>query len=146
MGPQQMAMMRMRMQQQHNMMRGMEPGMGMGGPGMMANGGGGGMEMIGPNGMMMRSGGPLQRPPMGPMMGGMGMMGGHHPQMQHPMGSRPPPPEYGMTSQVPFSFYLSLSIILFIGSVGIFQFIEFTYRTYLPNPLYHTLGFFGLIV
>jgi hypothetical protein len=48
--------------------------------------------------MMMRPG--MQRPPMGAMMGGMGMMGGHHPQMQHPMGNRPPPPEYGMTAQV----------------------------------------------
>jgi hypothetical protein len=54
------------------------------------------MDMMGPNGMMMRPG--MQRPPMGAMMG---MMGGHHPQMQHPMvGSRPPPPEYGMTAQV----------------------------------------------
>merc|ERR1719410_3128497 len=84
------------------------------------------MEMMGPNGMMMRQGmgpGPPGMPGMGPGMGprpGQGhpgmmqgpgngmmghgpmgqMMGPGHPGMQHgPMGSRPPPPEYGMSQQ-----------------------------------------------
>ena len=110
-GMSQMAMMRMRMQQ--GMMREGGPM-----PNMMPNGAG--MEMMGPNGMMMRgSVGP--NGPNGPM-GGMprtsGMMQGHgngmmpgmnmqgnmmgpgHPAMQHGMSNRPPPPEYGMTSQV----------------------------------------------
>merc|ERR1719186_1775945 len=93
MSPQEMAMMRMQMQQQ---MRPGEPGMNMPQrPNMM------------PNGMMMRPGGPngqmgMMGGPNGMMQGA--MMGGHpamsgHPAMQQGMGNRPPPPEYGMSSQ-----------------------------------------------
>ena len=124
---QQMAMMQQRMRMQHQgMMRAGEPM-----PNMMSNGSG--MEMMGPNGMMMRQGmgpGPGMQgmgPGMGPrpgqahpgmmqggpgpgMMGPMGqMMGPGHPGMQHgPMGNRPPPPEYGMSQQVmcPVNSYL----------------------------------------
>ena len=118
MNQQQMQMMRMRMQQQ-GMMRSGEPM-----PNMMPNGSG--MEMMGPNGMMMRGGlgpggpqagmmggmGPRQPGMMqgnggmmGPginMAGGPGMLGPGHPAMQHHgmQASRPPPPEYGMSSQV----------------------------------------------
>merc|ERR1719397_467768 len=117
MNQQQMQMMRMRMQQQ-GMMRSGEPM-----PNMMPNGSG--MEMMGPNGMMMRGGlgpggpqagmmggmGPRQPGMMqgnggmmGPginMAGGPGMLGPGHPAMQHHgmQASRPPPPEYGMSSQ-----------------------------------------------
>merc|ERR1719410_1600649 len=71
-----MQMQRMRMQQHQGMMRAGEPM-----PNMMSNGSG--MEMMGPNGMMMRQG-----------------MGPGPPGMPHgPMGSRPPPPEYGMSQQ-----------------------------------------------
>ena len=101
---------------------------------MMSNGSG--MEMMGPNGMMMRQGmGP--GPPGMPGMGGMGprpgqghpgmmqggpgngmmghgpmgqMMGPGHPGMQHgAMGSRPPPPEYGMSQQVMSEKYFTAS-------------------------------------
>ena len=115
-----MAMMRMRMQQHQGMMRAGEPM-----SNMMSNGSG--MEMMGPNGMMMRnsmgpngpgmgmggmprtSGHPaMMQGPGNGMMHGMNMMGpGHpsHPAMQHGMannmgGNRPPPPEYNMSQQV----------------------------------------------
>ena len=122
MTPQQMAMMRMRMQQQQMQMRGMEAGMP---PGMMANGSG--MEgMMGPNGMMMaRANGPMPAGMQrmmggGGMMGpGMGMQGGmmQHPQMQHGMSSRPPPPEYGMTSQV---FFIIIQKYMFFQKCQIY--------------------------
>ena len=70
MTPQQMAMMqRMRMQQQQGMMRAGEPM-----PNMMPNGSG--MEMMGPNGMMMRSSMGAQGPGM------MGRQQGHPGMMQ----------------------------------------------------------------
>ena len=100
----QMAMMqRMRLQQNPGMMRGGDQM-----PNMMQSNGGG-MEMMGPNGMMMRnmpmggmprtSGHPMMQGPGNGMMHGMNMMGpghpGNHPNMSHGMpGNRPPPPEY----------------------------------------------------
>ena len=131
---QQMAMMqRMRMQQQ-GMMQGRPDGM-------MPNGAG--MEMMtGPNGMMMRGPGPggmpqgMQRgqPGMGgPMMmqsNGMraGMMGqqGHpsmHPGMHQGMANRPPPPEYGMTSQVTRNTFNNLSLVI-SGPIGFLGALE----------------------
>ena len=115
MSQQQQMMMRMRMQHP-NMMRAGEPM-----SNMMSNGGH--VDMMGPNGMMMRNSmgpngpgmnmggmprtsghpGMMQGPGNGMMPGMQGnMMGGGHPGMQHGMGNRPPPPEYGMSGQVRF--------------------------------------------
>ena len=102
---QQMMMHRMRMQQMQQMQQ--MPGRP---DGMMPNGSN--MEMMmrgpGPGGMQgMQRGQPGMGGPM--MMQGMrpGMMPGH--PMHQGMGSRPPPPEYGMSSQVSTSHHTNIN-------------------------------------